>query len=352
MASVGIAGVSPSRVLVVRLGRIGDMVMITPALRAILARHPGAEIDLLTSPEGREVLRGFDARIASVTVHERRGLGESWRRHRLVRTLAGERYDHVYCFETNPSFHALLQRVPGEQHLLAASRERMPFPERCLRLVGIQPAAATWAWLPVSAAANAAACASFEAVGIRGSDFVVGLHLTFSALGKLSFRGREARRRKTWPIGHFARLSALLAEHGRREGFDLRLVTVLLPQFRDLGAELVQRSEGRVTLFADAPDFERYKAMLARMNLFVGPDTGPTHVATALGTPLVALFCGADPGDCGPYTDPERYAVVRAEDTARPELGLAAISPEVVFEACRKFLPPAAPAVRPGETRA
>jgi ADP-heptose:LPS heptosyltransferase len=59
------------------------------------------------------------------------------------------------------------------------------------------------------------------------------------------------------------------------------------------------------------------------------------HVAAAVGTPVVALFSGWDPADCGPYAPPERVRVLRAEDTPHPERGLAAISADAVFAASR-----------------
>ena len=92
-------------------------------------------------------------------------------------------------------------------------------------------------------------------------------------------------------------------------------------------------------MLSGPPDFERYKAILQRMNLLISPDTGPMHVAAAVGTKVVGLFSGKSPEDCGPFVPPEQYFILRAEDTGRAELGLAAIPPESIFEACQPFLP-------------
>lgn len=328
-------------VLAVRVGRAGDMVMITPALRAILARHPEADLHLLTSAEGRRVLQGFDARLTRTLVYERRGLAGFLKRKRIKSEIASGAYSHVYCFETNPGYRHLLGGLSGESRFLDADPVPMPFPERCLKLVGETGPEVPWLWLPVSPAGRAAAAAMLAAAGVRAGDFVVGLHPSSSASGKSGLRGREARRRKAWPLASFARLALLLADCAARQGLKLRVICDLLPQERALGQALVDRSHGVVTLFTEPPDFERYKATLARMNLLITPDTGPMHIAAALGTPLVALFSGRDPGDCGPYTDPARYTVLRAEETERPDLGLAALTPEVVFAAAALFLPDA-----------
>jgi ADP-heptose:LPS heptosyltransferase len=62
------------------------------------------------------------------------------------------------------------------------------------------------------------------------------------------------------------------------------------------------------------------------------------HVAAAVGTPVVALFSGWSPAECGPYVPPERVRILRAEDTPSPERGLAAIGADAVFAACGELL--------------
>jgi len=75
------------------------------------------------------------------------------------------------------------------------------------------------------------------------------------------------------------------------------------------------------------------------MNLLIAPDTGPAHIAAAVGTNLVGLFSGHNPKDCAPYTSDNKLVVLRAEDYQHSELGLAAISAGDVFQASKVFLP-------------
>ena len=51
------------KILIVRIGLGGDLVMITPALNGLLAAFPKAEFHLLTSSEGQRVMKGYDRRI-------------------------------------------------------------------------------------------------------------------------------------------------------------------------------------------------------------------------------------------------------------------------------------------------
>jgi ADP-heptose:LPS heptosyltransferase len=112
----------------------------------------------------------------------------------------------------------------------------------------------------------------------------------------------------------------------------------VLPEERRLVEAIEKESGGTVRLISAPPDFERYKAVLERMALLVTPDTGPMHIAAAIGTPLVALFSRKSPEDCGPFMPADKYRVLRAEDAPHPEFGLTAITPESVFDACTPFL--------------
>lgn len=328
---------TPGPVLVVRVGRAGDMVMITPALRAILAKHPQAEVHLLTSPEGRHVLQGFDARLTRTFTYDRRGLGSFLNRRRLRQEIARSAYSHVYCFETNRSYRALLEGLPGQHAFLDCVTLPVAFPQRCLALVA--PVSPQPPWLPLSDAGRMAAAAMLSAAGIRDGDFVVGFRPARSTTGKPGLRAREARRRRIWPLASFARLALLLADHATRAGVKLRIICDLPPDERHMGLELVERSHGLVTLFTERPDFERYKGTMARMNLLVTPDTDSIQIAAALRVRLVALLSERAASDCALYTDPACYVALTAEDTERPRRGLQALSADAVFAAARRFLP-------------
>jgi ADP-heptose:LPS heptosyltransferase len=59
------------------------------------------------------------------------------------------------------------------------------------------------------------------------------------------------------------------------------------------------------------------------------------HLAAALGVPLIDLFSGKDPNDCRPFGRDQKFRVLRAEDMDSPLSGIAAISVESVFQACK-----------------
>jgi heptosyltransferase-1 len=84
-------------------------------------------------------------------------------------------------------------------------------------------------------------------------------------------------------------------------------------------------------------------ALTRRASLFVGGDTGPMHLASALGVPLVAIFGPTDPARNGPYVG--RFVVLRSPESKRdhtrrsePERGLLSITVEQVTEAALSLL--------------
>lgn len=131
----------------------------------------------------------------------------------------------------------------------------------------------------------------------------------------------------------------MIADYAETHSKRIFVIMDLVPEDRELGEIIVRLSGNRAILFIPPLNFERYKALLQRMNLLVSPDTGPMHIAAAVGTSLVALFAGHDPRDCGPYVPDSQFRVLRAEDMSHPEQGLAAITSETVFNACKVFLP-------------
>jgi heptosyltransferase I len=332
----------PKRILAVRVGRGGDLVMITPALRMLLDGIPGAELHLLTSVDGPRILRGFDPRLTRLHLYHRRFPGSVFLRPRLRAALRREGYERIYLFESHPHYRALVEGAASEVHALGAAVPGRHYCERCLDVVEPtlpRPRPRGWISLPVTEAARIAASGYLAAHGLADSDRLVGLHLTFSESARGPFAGRRGLKNRSWSPAAAADLTRRLVELGRAQGHAIRPVVDILPRERGLLAGFLERAGDAVTVLCGPPDFERYKAVLARLALLVTPNTGPMHVAAAVGTPVVALFSGWSPAECGPFVPPERARILRTEDTAEPGRGLAAISAAAVFEACRTFLP-------------
>ena len=339
----GNAGRKGEKILIVRVGRGGDVIMITPALNALLEAFPEAEFHVLTTGDGRRILRGYHPRLTRVHLYTRRFPRTLLVQRRLGGVLRAEGYDHVYIFETKPHYHRWLQGLAPHICALQGTAAEGHYAVRCLDLVQgslERPIVRGHVHLPVSEEGRAKARHLLEQSGVAPGARLVGLHPTFSGTGLAFFRERHGIKHRMWPAEAFSELARMLREGGRREGRDLAVVVDALPEELPHVQALVEAGEGAVTLLSAPPDFDRYKGLLSLLDVLVTPNTGPMHMAAALNTPLVALFSHWSPEDCGPYMSSNMFTILRAEQQANPELGLAAISPETVFEAVWPFLNP------------
>jgi heptosyltransferase-1 len=109
---------------------------------------------------------------------------------------------------------------------------------------------------------------------------------------------------------------------------------VLGTELRNAAGEFVQTVQ---------PTLTELVAITRRAALVIAGDTGPLHLASALGKPVVAIFGPTDPARNGPFGG--SFRVLRHPESKRdhtrrsePEAGLLTISPEAVIEAARELL--------------
>jgi len=317
------------------------MVMITPALNALIEKYPHAEITLLTSPDGKRVLNGFHPQIKKVWLLDRKKLFPFIQRIQLKKAIQQSQFEHIFCFETKASFRKLFQSSAAHQHTLESiENAETNFAERCLHLVNPDLNKASNAvYLPVTQQAEQQSNELLESIGITKDTFVIGLHPSFSGLAKGVGRKGKMLIHKSWPEENWGRLSEYFAGYAKQHNIDIKVIIDLLPDEEALGQRIVAASNNSANLLIPKPNFERYKATLSRMNILVAPDTGPAHIAAAVGTNLLELFSGHSPKDCAPYAPDEKLMILCAENYPHSELGLKAISAEEVFQASKNFLP-------------
>jgi ADP-heptose:LPS heptosyltransferase len=319
------------KILVVRIGRAGDMVMITPALNALINKYPDAEITILTSPDGRRILNGFYPKIKNVWILERKKLFPFIQRRQINLDIKQAGFEHIFCFETKSSFTKLFLGSAAQQHILQDIKQcEINFAERCLNLVDSSLSKDQYpVFLPIQE----------NAKGIFNDTFLIGIHPSYSGLGKKFGRNKKSLPHRNWPISHWGALCKLIKDYAQENGHNIQIIMDLMPEEKELGQAIIKESENSVSLITPPPDFERYKATLARMDLLIVPNTGPMHIGAAVGTNVVSLFSIHNPKDCAPFTNENKLAVLRAEECQYPDRGLAAISAENVFQASKVFLP-------------
>lgn len=330
-------------ILAVRVGRVGDTVMMTPALSALTLYYPDANITLLTSPAGKHLLTDFHPNVIDIWSWERSGILQPYiDKASIKHKLHNKHFDKIFCFDTSPRIAGLFSDYKGEFYWFQGVTELKHCAKSYLDFVAEsckKPVLALYNTLPVSPDANKQVAQELKAININPDDTLIMFHPTFSGYSKSSFRKKQARLRKLWPAKNYGQLGKKLSQMALTNGRSPKILMVLLPGEMSYGQEIVSSSEGAIQLLESESTFERYKAMLKRADLLITPDSGPMHVASALGTRIIAFFSMKDPGDCGPYMPSEKFMILRTEETETPEKGVAAIDVNTVFDACRKLLP-------------
>ena len=329
------------RILTVRIGRAGDMVMITPALKALIECHPDAEFTLLTSPDGKRLLGNYHSQIKDIWVWNRSAIDSFLQKIRLKECIKNNHFDKIICFETRKNIVGLFHNAASELYWQDAPAKPIHSARSYLNLA--EKACAKqfsdiYANLRVSPEAAERVKLELQQSGIQADDIVIALHPTYSGYSRFNLRKRGARKHKLWPAENFGQLARSLNTIRLNNGKTPKIIIDLLDDEVPLGEKIVEYSDNSIILLNARPNIERYKALLQRVDLLVTPDTGPMHIAAAVGTRIIALFSGKDPADCGPYMEPGLFTVLRAESTEKPDAGIAAIDVESVLTACNDQL--------------
>lgn len=310
------------RALAVRFGAMGDMVMFTAVLRR-LALHHGGPVDVLTRPgASAQVLAGCPAVGRVLTVAHRRSLWWlSSDLRRSVRRAAASGYRRAYVFEPVTGLEARLQRSGCEvlRTIPSASWRgihAIDSQHRALDLAGVgSDADCSDPMLTVPEPDRAAAAALLARRGIAGPLLVVqaGSSRTMHPL----HRWRQDRNLKAWPAASWAGL--LVAASRQRP--DLSFVFAGAPcesaDIEDILRLLPGNVRRRSWNLADALPVGLLAGLLAQADGCISVDTGPAHLAAAIGCPLVVLFGPADHRECRPR-GPGPVAVVAATAGCSP----------------------------------
>ncbi len=293
------------RILIIRFSSIGDIVLTTPAIRAVRRRFPQARLDMVTKRQFAELLE-TNPHLNHLYQYDARGGLRGLLA--LGRELRRVRYD--LCLDLHNNFRSRLLRVMigAAEHaafskqivartlLVRAKINRyrgiLPVAERYLNAAvrfGAQDDGAGLELFPTPEQ-EARVARLFEDYGLRGGEIAVGL-------GAMA-----AHPLKQWPLEKFAALGRRLAERHQA-----RLIIFGGPADRRIGETLARQLPNRPIVLCGGVSLLESAVALKRCAVFVGNDTGTVHLAAAMRRPVVALF-GPTVEEFGfyPYRTPAR----------------------------------------------
>jgi lipopolysaccharide heptosyltransferase I len=284
-----------NRLLVVRLGSLGDLVHTLPAVAALRRAHPSLEIDWLVDAMHREFLALVPV-VTSVVALPGRTVG-AWLDTR--RRLRGRNYDVAADFQGLIK-SAALARLSGARDVVGFDR------------LSLRESAARFFYTGT--------------VNVGGTGHVVFKNLRLAASlgaadGPLEFplarvaspAADEVRAQvgeayalvnpgaawpnKRWPPDRFGRISSHLADR-----CGLRSVVLWGPGEAAVADAVVRASSG-AAVRAPETGLHDLVAIARGARLIVSGDTGPLHIAAAVGVPVVSVFGPTDPRRNGPWDE-------------------------------------------------
>ena len=331
-----------AEILIIRLRSLGDVVLLTPALAALKEWRPDLQLSVLVEPAFAPLLEGHPAvselmlcRGFAATAREirRRRFSVVFNQHggptsAFLSLASGARVRVCWAHCQFPVFYNVLVTeafaLRGQKRIHTVEHRMSQFWWTGLPRGPIPPAR-----IVPQPAALAAMEQKLAARGISASEPCAVLH------PGAAFATRR------WPAERFADLLAWL-----RTQHKLPTVVVLGPGDAEIAEAVKQHLAPRGVLL-DSLSLPELIALISRARLFIGHDTGPAHMAAALGRPVVMIFGSSSPDIWRPWQVPHR--VVQNDYPCNPCPGdrcyafdvphcILSVAPEQVRAACEALL--------------
>lgn len=320
----------PHRILFINVSRIGDTLLATPSIRAIATALPDAEITLLGHPKRYQILENlpFVAHLGKITKYS-----ACWRGW-----FQGKAYDLAFVHGYDEELINFALRVSHK--VIAFQQPKESINKRLFRIADF-PASQTEHAVDIQLRLPAA-------IGIPPAGKRLAYQVTPSEtdwaheqLGRLSLDTNApiigfqvasfpTKAYRDWPLPHFVEL----ADRIRRRWPHAHFLIFGGSEEKNRTRQLADHLKGSASLYAGRLTLRQTAALMNEVSLYVGVDTGPTHIMGALHRPMVALYHGYSPSRVlKPLDHPCLCAIdhPKADQGATTETPMAEISVDAVW---------------------
>ena len=287
--------------LLIKLRYIGDVLLATPTVHAIKAARPDVRVTMMVNRGTENALSG-NPDIDEIVVLDKGYLAAQWR---LIAGLRRRRFDTVIDL-TDGDRSAFLSWISGapvrigfnDEHRwrgrcytqviepVPGVRHRIDRDLETLKLMDIQ-AGSKDPQLWLTPEEENSADQLLDQLGVQRSQSIVilqpGARYWF----------------KAWPPERFAELADRLTSR-----YGCQVLIGGSDQDIDLAQQIRQMTKSNPVIMAGRTTIKQFAAIAKKSVLFVGSDSGAMHIASAVGTPVVALFGPSSPREWGPRGGP------------------------------------------------
>lgn len=327
------------RILAVHVTRIGDTVMTTPTLRAIAEAWPQACLTFLGHPKRAEVIKHlpFVSEVGTITKHSAQLRGR----------LAGKKWDLGFVFGFDEALVRFALRTC--RRVVSFRQKDARINQRLLKLVepaahnsehGVDQLLRLPAALGIAAASRALAYQTTpqEMAWAQQQLSSAGIGAAATPLVGFVIESFPTKPYRDWDVAHFGALARHILHAYPTAHFMLLGGHI----HADKVAVLADVLGKRLTVLAGRLNLRETAAIMARLDLYVGVDTGPSHIAGALRIPMVVMYHCKHPSRClAPPEHPQLSALDHPDvDSGRctEHSSLSMISVDRVWEAARTLL--------------
>ncbi|MBN2183234.1 MAG: glycosyltransferase family 9 protein [Sedimentisphaerales bacterium] len=302
---------SYKNILIMKPSALGDIVLALPALAALRSSFPDAKISWLVRPEFSPLLENHPY-IDEIILFDRKSLGRAWccpksfgALIRLISQLRKSKFDAIFDFQ-GLFRTAALARLSGCKKRFGKANSRelahlfytdqieqdsesihlVDFYLKMVEAAGAKNPGVRFE-LPSSPAVLEAAKKLLADSGLRPGKYVV-------------FIPGSAHKDKCWPVENFASLADKIASQ-----FKMPIIAIGSNSEKPLAEKINSLAETSVINFAGRTSLKELVEILRAASLVVSNDTGPGHIAAALGVPLVIMYSWSNPARIAPYGRPQ-----------------------------------------------
>ncbi len=332
----------PERILIIRTDRLGDVILSTPVIKNLRLVFPQSHIAFLCRPYTYPAVKG-NPYLNEIIVYDKNGCDKSvWATLQFAWRLRRKKFAMALILHPTSRAHwiSFIAGIPirvgwdrkcsflltrrlaytkykGEKHESEYSLDLL----RALDL----PIEDKDLFFPLSVADKTTVENVLEKAGVGPRDRLIVIHPSASCPSRC------------WPAEHYSRLVGYL-----KKGFDCRIALIASLPEKNAGQKIVADHLEIIDLRGKLTVGE-VGALLKRADLFITNDSGPSHIAAALNSPVITLFGRNDPGlspRCWRPLGPHSFYIHKdvgcrecaAHNCTKGFLCLEAISPEEVYD--------------------
>lgn len=299
------------RILIARTDRVGDVLLSTPVIRAVRQRYPHAYIAMMVSPLTKEILEG-NPYLDEVIIYDKDGKHKGWVRSlKFSQNLKKKRFDLAIILHPTNRVHLVTflaginRRVGYDRKLGFLLTDRLKHTKQLgqkheleynldvIRYLGIE-ADEKSLLMPLKQESEQWIEELLKEKEIDRNHKLIAIHPGASCPSKI------------WPNDRFAAVADRLVVK-----YAAQIIIVAGPKDTVLANKILHHMHQAAVNLAGKTSLSQLASLLKRCDLFISNDSGPVHIASALGVPVISIFgrkqAGLGPRRWGPLGLKDRF---------------------------------------------